>query len=339
MIEAEGKKVIALKKQIKEAADLSVSEEEDDEEEAEDDDAEEEMEVCNESRGRGVSKSAVKKGKSVAVASKGLSRGGGGRAGGTVRESCLMEMDDAPAPDAMCAAPSFNSASTTAAASASFVRAGEALEFDEDGADDDLADALEVAATLASEGDQQQHGDDASGEDEMKKRKVVIPAIPWTQFPVSLDRACEDLGTDAASLCSTKIEVGPTWKRSSCANILAEPVVTDMGEPEQRAATNEAFDVLDALSRTGVLSFDDAKLHILMIATHNFQASLVDTVVVENVDPIARIEQSMLLVAKIVHTQCPDAAQLLKPEHRPRLQAVVNRLQNSSAVPTHSLMA
>lgn len=81
---------------------------------------------------------------------------------------------------------------------------------------------------------------------------------------------------------------------------------------------NKAYDLLDALTRSGVISIDSADLHIVLAATHCFDSSLMDTVIRENVNPIEKVERSNLIVASTVHGK--PVSELLRPDHVKRVQ-------------------
>ena len=74
-----------------------------------------------------------------------------------------------------------------------------------------------------------------------------------------------------------------------------------MGEEAQEREKAKAFDLIDALTRSGALAFDAASLHVVVAATHRFDASIMDTVIKENVNPIERLERSSLIIASTIH--------------------------------------
>ena len=70
---------------------------------------------------------------------------------------------------------------------------------------------------------------------------------------------------------------------------------------EQKSEKNKAFDLIDALSRSGSLALQQTSLHVVLAATHCFDVDLINTVVQDNVNPIARVETSELILASTIH--------------------------------------
>jgi len=97
-----------------------------------------------------------------------------------------------------------------------------------------------------------------------------------------------------------------------------------LGAEEQRVNKNKAFDLLDALSKSGVLPIQQASLHVLLAATHCFDKTLMDTVVQDNINPIEKVERSSLIVASTIQAVAPEA--LLRPEHVTRVKELSPKL-------------
>ncbi len=113
----------------------------------------------------------------------------------------------------------------------------------------------------------------------------------YTQLPTQLDQNYEKFDKDSA-LRPTIINVGEYWTKKSQAALLAGQTTKNLGNIEQATEKTAAFDLLDALSRSGALCIEDASLHVVIAATHSFDQSLMDTVVKGNVNPIERVGKS-----------------------------------------------
>jgi len=139
-----------------------------------------------------------------------------------------------------------------------------------------------------------------------------------SRVPVELDAAYEAHDGESA-LRATVIAPAGDWTKKTLTHLLAKaPTVSTLGAPEQASARGAAFDLLDALSRSGGLPMANAALHIVMGATHAFDESLLDTVVQGNINPIERVERSLVIMATTLHGV--PAAQLLRDEHVARLR-------------------
>src|SRR5262249_34118775 len=112
----------------------------------------------------------------------------------------------------------------------------------------------------------------------------------YTRIPVELDKKFEELDEDGA-LRPTIIHPGEVWTRTSQKGLLAAPQEASLHTKEQKEEKNKAFDLLDALSKSGALPIQHASLHVVVAATHCFDKTLLDTVIQGNVNPIEKVER------------------------------------------------
>jgi len=122
----------------------------------------------------------------------------------------------------------------------------------------------------------------------------------FTQIPKRLDHSFEKFD-DASALRPTKIKVGGDWEKKFQKSLLNSLDTKVLGDEEQTEEKNKAFDLLDALSKSGAMVLPYTELHVLVSATHGFDKSLVDTVIKDNVNPIEKIERSLLIVSSSVN--------------------------------------
>merc|ERR1719210_2353580 len=107
---------------------------------------------------------------------------------------------------------------------------------------------------------------------------------------------------DCNGICrSTIISPSNTWTKRSQKALLAKPALTTLGSKEQKHEKDAAFDLLDALTKSGGLPIEHASLHIVVAATHCFDQTVTETVVQQNVNPIDKVERSTLIMAGTVH--------------------------------------
>merc|ERR1712137_1137558 len=86
----------------------------------------------------------------------------------------------------------------------------------------------------------------------------------------------------------------------------------------QKLERQKCFDLLDALTNSGCIDFDDSTLHIVMASTHCFTDSVMDTLVKQNKNPIEKLERSELIVATTIHDK--PAEELVVPEQLGRIK-------------------
>jgi len=148
----------------------------------------------------------------------------------------------------------------------------------------------------------------------MEESTEVI--IDFTRVPQQLEHKFEQLDVDGA-LRPTIITPGNSWNKQYKKSLLSEPASTSLGTDEQGKERNKTFDLLDALTKSGVLSVDYASLHVVIAATHCFAKSLMNTVIQDNINPIEKLERSSLIVASSIHNVKPE--QLIAPEELERV--------------------
>ncbi len=152
--------------------------------------------------------------------------------------------------------------------------------------------------------------------------------VDYTRIPVDLDRKFEDIDEDGA-LRPTIINPGDVWTKTSQKGLLSGAAEATLTDDEQRTERDRAFDLLDALSRSGALTIEEASLHVVIAATHCFDKTLVDTVIQDNVNPIEKVERSLMIVATTIHDR--PAAELLTDDQRERFLAATPKLIEATA--------
>jgi hypothetical protein len=158
--------------------------------------------------------------------------------------------------------------------------------------------------------DQREHNYD-SIDDESSEAQ-----IDYTEIPKALEKQFEQLDKEGA-VRPTIINPGLLWTKRAQKALLADPTSTSLGVDDQKSEKNRAFDLLDALSRSGGLSVDHASLHVVIAATHCFDSSVIDTIVKNNVNPIEKVERSTLIMASTIHGRV--VSDLVKDDHQNRL--------------------
>lgn len=153
----------------------------------------------------------------------------------------------------------------------------------------------------------------------------------YTRIPADLDRKFEALDEDGA-LRPTIIGVGDIWSRTSQKSLLAAPARTSLIPDDQKAEKARAFDLLDALTKSGALPLEHASLHVIVAATHCFDDTLLNTVIRGNVNPVERVERSSVIVATTIHGR--EAVELLADDQHERFFRGSPRL--GPAVPTRA---
>jgi len=154
-----------------------------------------------------------------------------------------------------------------------------------------------------------------------------IMARDYTLIPTKLDSKFEEIDEDGA-LCSTIIKPGKTWKKKYYKSLLSGPSEIGLSTADQKNERNKAYDLLDALTRSGALPIEYASLHIVVASTHCFGETLMNAVVKENINPIEKVEVSELIVASTIYNK--PVQELLQPNHTERIRGISTKLFENS---------
>jgi hypothetical protein len=124
----------------------------------------------------------------------------------------------------------------------------------------------------------------------------------YTQVPKEMDKQFQKLDTDSC-LRPTIISPGQIRTKRAQKALLASPTTTSLGADLQKTEKEAAFDLLDALTKSGALAIQHASLHIVIAATHCFDKTVTETVVQDGVNPIDKVERSTLIMASTIHQE------------------------------------
>lgn len=124
--------------------------------------------------------------------------------------------------------------------------------------------------------------------------------VDLTLMPKILDSTIEKHDADSA-LRSTIIKTSDAWTRKRQANLLTKIESSTLHSEDIKSEKDKAFDLLDALSRSGTLPISCSELHVIMSVTHCFEKDVMGTVIQDNINPIEKLEMSTLLVASTIH--------------------------------------
>ena len=127
-----------------------------------------------------------------------------------------------------------------------------------------------------------------------------VPSLNFASLPKALEGSIEKYDKDSA-LRSTTIKANDQWSRNRQKNLLAKYVNASLDSTDIKSEKNKAFDLLDALSRSGSLPIKYSDLHVVLCVTHRFEKDMMDTIIQDNINPIERLELSTLLVGSTVY--------------------------------------
>ncbi len=135
-----------------------------------------------------------------------------------------------------------------------------------------------------------------------RSQSILLPSdrgVDFTLLPQILDEAV-DRCAQSSALRSTTVKTG-NWSRRRQENLLTNPKQTQLSPEDTKREKNKAFDLLDALSRSGSFPIAYSDLHVIVAVTHCFDKDVMSTVICDNVNPIEKLECSTLILASAVH--------------------------------------
>jgi hypothetical protein len=178
----------------------------------------------------------------------------------------------------------------------------------------DEADLLELGATDAGT----QGGDSRQYPSGLASSGEGGTVIDFTQIPKQLDAKFLVHDRDS-SLRTTIIKTGEDWRRMRQENLLAKASQMHFSQSDIKSEKDKAFDLLDALSRSGSLPLRYSEIHVVVAVTHCFENDIMGTVIQDNINPIEKVEQTSLLMASTIHG-VPSQRLLKSADHIARLQ-------------------
>jgi hypothetical protein len=182
------------------------------------------------------------------------------------------------------------------------------MQCDEDECDDRCKadDGLDIISTSVPEGPPQisQLNEQLSNQMEELPSSGGNQIFDLTAIPAALDKRLEEFDVDSA-VHSTIIRPKSTVMKREQKSLLGEPFDRVLNDDELDAEKQAAFILLDSLSKSGGLILGNTALHVVVAATHCFDANLMDSVAKENINPVERVDRSAVLMASVTHRRPP----------------------------------
>jgi hypothetical protein len=124
-----------------------------------------------------------------------------------------------------------------------------------------------------------------------------VSTVDFSLLPSALESAFESISSDYGSVRPSIIRAGSTWSKVS------QSLVGEMRHEkkvEQTLERQQCFDLLDAITKSGGLGLEHVQLHVVLASSFCFAKSVMDTLVQENVNPIAQVHEATVLMASTI---------------------------------------
>lgn len=101
----------------------------------------------------------------------------------------------------------------------------------------------------------------------------------------------------------TILKPSDEWEKTYFEGLLGtkEQITLTKSNDKLQEHKNKAFDLLDALTKSGAISLEDVDLHIVVAATHSFDKTVMETLIQQNTNPIEKIQHSSLIMTSTIH--------------------------------------
>ena len=146
------------------------------------------------------------------------------------------------------------------------------------------------------EGEQKegQKEEDQVQEEQQEEQQQEEEQEDFTLLPKVLDKMYETHDKEGAVRAIT-IKIGETWTHTSSPSLLSSPTKKSLSQEDQKKEKNQAFDLLDVLSRSGELPLSHTSFHVLLASSHSLPQTLEQTLLKKNINPIDRVEKAVVV--------------------------------------------
>eukprot|EP01059_Diplonema_ambulator_P001836 TRINITY_DN11538_c0_g1_i1.p1 TRINITY_DN11538_c0_g1~~TRINITY_DN11538_c0_g1_i1.p1 ORF type:complete len:156 (+),score=69.00 TRINITY_DN11538_c0_g1_i1:62-469(+) len=125
-------------------------------------------------------------------------------------------------------------------------------------------------------------------------------------------------------LAPTIVKTGDVWVKKEQKGLLGKMETVTVDKGKQKEEKERAFDLMAALTKGGEMELH-ADIDIVMTHLHCFDKTLMDTVIQDNTNPIAKLELSSVTTSALLHKKL--LYDMLKHSHARRLETYMLKLQ------------
>jgi hypothetical protein len=150
------------------------------------------------------------------------------------------------------------------------------------------------------------HTDPSVADLKSKKHFSSSPSIDLSSLPHRLQNHFDQHGLSNV-IRPGIIRVGSVWERyHQDTSFSPTRPFSLFHQRDQQSEKQHAYDLLDALTRSGGLSIEGAMVHVVLTSAHHFDQSLLETVIQKNENPLVRLEESLLVMGSVIQERAID---------------------------------